>query len=150
MNFLKKIWDFPAHHVALAWWIALFSVFFFRIFGRIVKQLPIWGRKYRIQQLSRRIANLQLLHNDTNALLRTLAQDVIDVAIDFCWLCASFVTIYYLAQPIKPETVLLIISTTMGSSIAGRAIRIRTMLNDLARYETRIDTLKEKLVQLQG
>jgi hypothetical protein len=150
VNFFKEIWDFPAHHVSMAWWIALFGVFFFRIFGRFFKQLPIWGRKYRIKQLSRRIALLEELHNDTNALLRTLAQDVIDVAIDFCWLCASFVILYYFSQPIKLETALFIISISMGSSVAGRAMRIRRMLNDLARYDTRIGALKEKLTQLQN
>ena len=153
MDFLKEIWAFPAHHVALGWWLAAALTFWnvaAKVFSRIVVHLSILGRRYQKNQLTIRIWNLEYLHENTNGLIRYLAKDVIDIAIESCWMSVTIVIVLIRVIPINAGAMFGVIAVNISTSIIGRAWRIRAMLNDLRNYPTSVELLKTKLSRLQS
>jgi hypothetical protein len=153
MNFLKEIWDFPAHHVALGWWLAAALTFWnvaAKVIGRIVAHFSILGRRFQEDQLSKRIRNLEYLRENTNGLIRYLASDVVDIAIESCWMCVTFVILLIRVMPASSGAIFGIVAINISSSVIGRAWRIRTMLNDLKNYPTSVELLKARVNLLQS
>jgi len=153
MDFLKEIWDFPAHHVALGWWLAATLTFWnvvAKVFGRMVGHLSILGRRYQLDQLTKRVWNLEYLHENTNGLIRYLAKDVVDIAIESCWICITFVVLLIRVIPVSTGAIFGIVAINISTSVIGRAWRIRAMLNDLRNYPTSVELLKTKLSRLQS
>jgi hypothetical protein len=150
-DILNAIWDFPANNIALGWWLAaaltLWNVIA-SVSGRALNQVVILSRKFRKDQLTKRLKNLEYLHENTNALVRYLASDAVDVAIEASWICISFTILLIRFIPVKTSGLFAIILINIGTSVIGRAWRIRTMLNDLRNYAESTKSIKAKLERL--
>lgn len=148
MDFLREIWDFPAHHVALGWWLAaaltLWNVLV-RLLGWVLVRLSILGRNFREEQLAKRVRNLEYLHGNTNGLIRYLASDLVDIAIDACLNCIAFIFLLVRVIPVDSGAMFGVIAVNISASVVGRAWRIRTMLNDLANYPASVELIKAKI-----
>lgn len=159
MNTLKNIWDFPAHHVSLGWWIAIavgvWPLFRF-VLAAVRKAHAAWNRQFQASQLTAKIWWLEHLHNNTNGLMRYLAREAVDIAIEICFvLTALGLSLSYLFWS-KPSLTLPTGAILLGgcclnlaSTVLGRAWRVRTLLNDLHSYEVNLAKLKDKLARLQ-
>jgi hypothetical protein len=153
MHSLKEIWDFPAHHVALGWWLAAALTFWnvaVRIFGRAAGHMAILGRRYQEDQLAKRVRNLEYLHENTNGLVRYLARDLVDIAIEACLTCGAFVILLVRVIPVSSSALFGIVAINISVSVLGRAWRIRTMLNDLWNYPASVESLKAKIARFQS
>jgi len=138
--------------MALAWWLAAgltLGNFIVRIIARIGAHLSLLRRRSQQHELPIRIRNIEYLHDNTNGLIRYLAEDLVDIAIEGCW--SSIVVIFLLFPSWRTSgsfTFALIIWNII-TSVIGRASRIRTLLKDLKNYPGSVEALKEKLSQLQ-
>lgn len=153
MNFWTKVWNFPEHHVALGWWLAAALTFWnviIGISGRVAGQISVFGRRFQKDQLAKRIRTLEYLHENTNGLVRYLATDFVDVAIESCANCFVFIILLVRIIPVSATAMFAIIAINISISGLGRAWRIRTMLNDLNRYPTSVELLKAKLARLNS
>jgi hypothetical protein len=156
MHFLDTIWDFPNHHVSLGWWLAaalsLWNVIT-PVFTRIIGKISFLGRNFRSfrnKQLAMRIHNLDYLHENTNGLIRYLATDTVDIAIESSWLCIAFVVLLFTVYPVSIGKMFAIMAFNVGTTIIGRALRIRTVLNDLRNYPKSVELLRVKFDRLYG
>jgi len=151
VNFLKEIWDFPTHHVALGWWLAaaltLYNVIA-QVLSGFLGRVFIWSRRFKASQLQKRIHNVEYLHDNTNGLIRYLALDAVEIAIDFCWLFIVLSVLFARIRPIPLGAALYILSFNAATIVLGRALRIRTLLNDLRDYESRLAKLQTEMLKL--
>jgi len=146
------IWDFPSHHVSLGWWLAAILTlwnFVSQVLIGILGQLSILSREFRAGQIEARIRALEYLHDNTNRLVRSLATDVIEIAIEICYMLIAFIVLFVRVIPITTSAALFIISLNVSSSVIGRAWRIKRMLYDLNNYEVSLQKLRLKLSKLK-
>jgi hypothetical protein len=152
-DFFKTMWDFPSHHVALAWWCAaiftlwnVISRFAVGTYGRI----SLLGRKFRTDQLAKGIRSLEFLHDNTNGLIRYLANDATDIAIEVAYMLITFGVLFWRVTTTKPGSIVFLIFFNIGAAILGRAFRIKIMLSDLFDYDTSLQRLKARLAKLES
>jgi hypothetical protein len=151
VNFLKENLDFPAHHVSLGWWLAIAITLWnviIRNLGVIAGQLSLLGKRFRKDQTEKRIRNIEYLHDNTNGLIRYLADDTVNIAIEASWTCISLVVLLVRLIPVRPDVLFEIIALNITTSVIGRAWRIRTMLNDLRNYPASVELLKTRLSKM--
>jgi hypothetical protein len=156
MNTLREIWEFPAHYVALAWWItALLTIWNVRrVISSLAGRVALFGHRFQKDQLAKRLRNLEYLHENTNGLIRYIAEDAVYIAIEmsFIVLGLSIVSVYAAnAGPAVPGLMLAILAVfgiNFSTSVIGRAWRIRDMLCDLRNYPASAEGLKSKLNKL--
>ena len=155
VKFLQTIWEFPAHHMALAWWLAAaltLGNFIVRIIGGIGAHLSLLGRRYQQHELPLRIRTIERLHDNTNGLIRYLAEDLVDIAIEACW---SSIPVVLLLLPSwrtigSLSFMFMCVVLNIATSVVGRASRIKALLKDLKNYPESVEALKEKLSKLQA
>lgn len=147
MSWLRTIYAFPEHHVSLAWWIALLVLFFFKSLIRLARLLPIWGKKFQRSELARKIRVLERLHQNTYGLILYLADDVVDIAIEFSWTCLMVMIISF-AKGISASFLIFCVALNIGSSVVGRAYRIRGLVRGLRDYDATLERLKNKQTEL--
>jgi hypothetical protein len=153
MEFFQAIWDFPAHHVSLGWWLAavltLWNLLAKILFGLLVR-LSILGRRFRIDQLKKKIANIEYLHDNTNGLLRYFIRDVIECSIQICGNIILLTIFLLRISAVHQSAVLLIIVFNSATIILGPALRTRTILTDLFYYPKSVERLKSKLIHIEN
>jgi hypothetical protein len=113
------------------------------------------GGRFQKDQLAKRLRNLEYLHENTNGLIRYIAGDAIDVAVETSYiiLSVSILCVYASfsspASPILPGIMLAMVGINVSTSVIGRAWRIRTLLSDLKNYPASIEMMKVRLGKLQ-
>jgi hypothetical protein len=156
MNPLREVWEFPAHYVVLAWWItALLTIW---NVGPTIRSLAgrvaLLGRRFQKDQLAKRLRNLEYLHENTNGLIRYIAEDAVDVAVETSYLIVvlSIISVYASysspASPFRSCIMLAMVGINVSTSVVGRAWRIRAMLRDLKNYHASVEAMKVKLDKL--
>src|ERR1700733_2088821 len=152
-DFLDAIWNFPADHPALGWWIAaIFTLWnvIASITGRALTQVRIFRREFRKDQMAKRIRNIEHLHDNTYGLVRYLAADFVDVAIDVSIIGISFTILLIRVIHVSGASMIAATGINIATSIIGRAWRLRTLLNDLANFPVSVEILKIKLKKLNS
>jgi hypothetical protein len=153
MGILNDIWNFPAHHVALGWWLAAALTLWniaANIFGRAAWHLARLGRSFREDQLAKRVRNLEYLHENTDGLIRYLAEDLMDIAIEGSLTCVAFIILLVRLIPGSFGAMFGIVAVNISASVLGRAWRVRAMLIDLRNYPASLELLKAKIARLQS
>jgi hypothetical protein len=108
------------------------------------------GRKFRTDQLAKGIRSLEFLHDNTNGLIRYLANDATDIAIEVAYMLITFGVLFWRVTTTKPGSIVFLIFFNIGAAILGRAFRIKIMLSDLFDYDTSLQRLKARLAKLES
>ena len=136
-DFLDTIWNFPAKHVALGWWLAA-AITFWNVIAKflvnILGRLSLLGRRFRIDQLEKRISWIESLHDNSNGLLRYIMKDAISSLTQICGY-AILLTVGLSSLAAKnPASILLLVIANASFISIGPLWRIGTMLTDIERY----------------
>lgn len=153
MNFLKDIWDFPTHHAAMGWWIAAVLTswnILWNIFSGLLGRLSIWSRQFRVNQLGKRIRNLEYVHDNAYRLIHYLASDAAQIAVELSSQLIMYSVLFSRVIPVHTSAAIYILCINLGSSVIGRAMRVRTFLNDLNNYPLSVANLQAKLSSLES
>jgi len=128
----------------------------FSVLRFLYRRFPLWRRRFQANELAKRIRTVEYLNDNTNALVRYLAADAVEIAFGICWVFLGLGVVFAcLLVKVFPMSLGVAsfatsISLNVASIVLGPAIRIRGILHDLANYETAIVKLKAKLVELGG
>jgi hypothetical protein len=148
-DILTSIWDFPAHHVSLGWWLAL-ALALLSVKDEIVSwigRFSKWGRQFQVSQLRIKIKVIEYLHDNADRLIRYLVNDAVQIVIELCLLLMLYAVFFFREANLRPFVAILIVNAV--AIIIGPTLRIRALIHDLRDYPESVENLKAKLKRLE-